>query len=265
MSSSSKCIAVGMSALLLCSAARADIKTTIENAKSGTTVQCSGTYSETGPISIPSGVTVKGPATFNFNSTKNNGFELYGSGSSIVSITVAGSNHHGIDVQGSSCKITSCSGAGSVNDGIMLDSGSKNCTISGCTGYHNNTGNGDGIGIKNGASSGNSISSSTAYSNYDDGFDFYGAEDPVTVSSCQSYSNGTGSSGNGVGFKMGGSYNAAHTYTSCVAHNETGSPGRGFDTNHNTASIHLNSCHSYSNKEADELGNCVLSNCTMQN
>jgi parallel beta-helix repeat protein len=252
-----------MSALLLCSVAKADIKDTIQNAKSGTTVQCSGTYSETGPIKVPSGVTVKGPATFNFNSTGNNGFELYSSGSQLISITVAGSSHHGIDIQGSSCKVTSCNASGSINDGIMLDSGSKNNTISGCSASGNLTGNGDGIGVKNGASSGNSIVNSTAHNNYDDGFDFYGAESPVSVSGCQAYSNGTGS-GNGVGFKMGGSYNAAHTYTSCTAHNETGSPGRGFDTNHNTAKIQLNTCHSYSNKNNDELGNCVLNNCTMQ-
>ena len=35
--------------------------------------------------------------------------------------------------------------------------------------------------------------------------------------------------------------------------------------NNNTGGIHLNTCHSYSNKQADRLQNCVLNNCTMQN
>jgi hypothetical protein len=50
-----------------------------------------------------------------------------------------------------------------------------------------------------------------------------------------------------------------------VAHNNTaGNSPHGFSTNGNTGKIKLTTCHSYSNGDADVLGNCVLSNCTMQ-
>ncbi|HVM61482.1 MAG TPA: right-handed parallel beta-helix repeat-containing protein [Verrucomicrobiae bacterium] len=267
MSSSCKYVAVAMSALLLCSVAKADIRDTIQNAKSGTTVQCSGSYTVS-KIVVPSGVTVKGPATFNFNSSSNDGFSISGSSVTLQSLTIKAAKH-GVYCKGSSCKFTSLTTTGNHDTGIDLD-GASSCTVSSCTSYDNadsSGGNADGFGVKDGCGSGISFSGCIAYSDSDDGFDFYGANGVVTVSSCQAYSNGSynGKTGNGDGFKMGGSYNQAHKYTSCTAHNNTaGSTARGFDTNHNTAKIALSSCHSYSNKNKDVLGNCTLSNCTMQ-
>ena len=269
---SSKCRYIGLAvsaAMLVCSVARADIRDTIQNAKSGTTVQCSGSYTVS-KIVVPSGVTVKGPATFNFNSTSSDGFYIKSSTTGVVlqSLTIKNA-YHGIRIDGSNNKVTSCTISGNHNTGIHI-SGSygqgKNNTISGCTatGNADNVGNADGFGIKDGAGSGNSYANCTAYNNSDDGWDFYGANGTVSVSGCQAYSNGYNSNGNGDGFKMGGTYNYAHTYTSCTAHNETGTTGRGFDTNHNTAQIKITSCHSYSNKSKDVLGNSIVSNSTMQ-
>ena len=251
--------------------ARADIKSTIQGAASGTTVNCSGSYSVSGSIAVPSGVTVAGPATFNFTSSSSDGFTMSGSSAKLQSLTITGAKH-GVDVKGSGCSITSCTATGNHDSGIELDnSGSKNNTVSGCTSYNNadsSGGNADGFAVKNGTGSGNKFSNCTGYQNSDDGYDFYGANGTITLSGCQAYSNGSanGKTGNGDGFKMGGTYNQAHSYTSCTAHNNTaGSTKRGFDTNHNTAKIKLTSCHSYSNGSKDVLGNCVLSNCTMQN
>ncbi|MGA2241792.1 MAG: right-handed parallel beta-helix repeat-containing protein [Verrucomicrobiota bacterium] len=265
-----KCIGVIVAvAVIGFSVAKADIRDTIQNAKSGTTVQCSGSYS-VASITVPSGVTVKGPATFNFTSSSSDGFKLPNSNSKLQSVTVKGAKH-GIMIDGSGCSVSSCTATGNHDSGIEThNSGAKSYSISGCTSYGNadsSGGNADGFAVKNGTGSG-SFSSCTAYNNSDDGFDFYGANGKQTLSGCQAYSNGSynGKTGNGDGFKMGGSYNIAHSYSSCTAHNNTaGSTKRGFDTNHNTAKITLTSCHSYSNGSADKLGNCVLSNCTMQN
>jgi parallel beta-helix repeat protein len=274
-----KCMALAAigGLLLTGSMARADIVSTIENAKSGTTVSCSGTYTVSVEIKVPSGVTVKGPATFSFTTTDTTqaGFlcDSGTSGQKLESLNVTGANH-GIDVEAGSVTVSSCNAYGNWNTGIQYeDSGATNGTISGCTAYDNvdkesGGGNADGIDVKSGTGSGNSVSGCTVHNNSDDGFDVEKSKDPVTFSSCTSYSEGSydGYQGNGNGFKMGiGGDDVAHSYTSCTAYDNTaGNSPHGFSTNGNTGKIKLNECHSYSNKDADELGNCILTNCTMQ-
>jgi hypothetical protein len=262
-----KCLGViAAVAVLGFSVAKADIRDTIQNAKSGTTVSVSGSYTVS-PMKVPAGVTVKGPATFNFNDTSRDGFTMKGVNASLQSLTIKGANR-AANIYANGCKVTSCTATANTDTAINCH-GCSNVTISGCTAYANadsSGGNADGFGAKSAAGSGIKFSNCTSYNNSDDGFDFYEATAPITVSGCLAYGNGSyaGKSGNGVGFKMGGQYNVAHTYTSCTAHNETGSNGTGFDTNHNTAKIQLTSCHSYSNKAPDKLGNSILTNCTMQ-
>ena len=252
--------------------ARADIRDTIQAATSGTTIQCSGSYTVSNTINVPSGVTVKGPATFKFTNASKNGFVVpsANSGVTLQSLTVQGCLG-AFKIQGSNCKITSCSANACYYTGFELNgSNSKNNTFTSCTAYNNadsTGGNADGFAGKNNCSSGNKMQNCTAYSNSDDGYDFYYAAYPIVVSGCQAYSNGSygGKTGNGVGFKMGGSgTSASHTYTSCVAHNNAGNTGSGFDSNNNGAKLYLTTCHSYSNKQKDRLVNCSLTNCTMQ-
>jgi parallel beta-helix repeat protein len=272
-----KCIGVIAAVAVLGSiVAKADIGNTIANAKTGTTVSVSGTYSVAEEVHVPSAVTVKGSATFNFTTGSSTTAGLYcssGSGQKIQSITVTGANH-GIYVTTASVQVTSCTAHDNWNTGIQVsDSGGKNCTISGCTSYDNvdkesGGGNADGICVKSGAGSGNQVSNCTAHNNSDDGFDYEKDSSPVVSSGLVSYNEGSydGYQGNGNGIKMGiGGDNIAHSYTSCTAYNNTaGNSPHGFSTNGNTGKIHLTTCHSYGNKEADVLGNCVLSNCTMQ-
>ena len=269
-SKTQKCISViAAVAVLGFSVAKADIRDTIQNAKSGTTVSVSGSYS-VAEIKVPAGVTVKGPATFTFTSTSEDGFTLKGANVTLQSLTIKNANR-AVNIYATGCKITSCTATLCYDTGITCDD-TTYAAISGCLSYDNadtgaGGGNADGFGVKSGSGAGITFSNCTSHDNSDDGYDFYEATAPVVVTGCQSYNNGSygGQSGNGVGFKMGGQYNVAHTYTSCISHNNTtGSNGTGFDTNHNTAKIQLTTCHSYSNKAADVLGNCVLSNCTMQ-
>jgi len=272
-----KFLAIAVGGLLLTQGlAKADIVSTIENAKAGTTVSCSGTYDVSVEIKVPDDVTVKGPATFSFSTSDTTTAGFYcdgGNNQTIESITVTGANH-GIYVTGENVTVSGCTAYGNWNTGILCeDSGAKNDTITGCTSYDNvdkesGGGNADGICVKSGTGSGNKVTSCTVHNNSDDGYDSEKASDPVTYTSCTSYSNGSydGYQGNGNGFKMGiGGDDVAHTYTSCTAYDNTaGNSPHGFSTNGNTGKIKLNECHSYSNTDKDELGNCVLTNCTMQ-
>jgi len=254
------------------------IVATIQAAKSGQTVTVSGTYSGiTTRIQVPSGVTVKGPATFVFTTGASaDGFYVPAgnSGVTLQSLTVQGANH-GIMIYGSSCSIQSCIASANQNTGIEIIGGSaKNNVVNNCQGKQNcdvatGGGNADGIDVKFGSSTGNKITNCDCHQNSDDGYDFAGAGAPVTVSGCKAYSNGNyaGKTGNGDGFKMGlsGYPGEAHTYTSCQAYSNTaGDTGSGFDSNNNTGGCHLTTCHSYSNKQKDRLQNCILTNCTMQ-
>ena len=263
---------------LLCmpSLVKADIVSTIENASSGTTVSCSGTYTVSEEIKVPSGVTVAGPATFSWTTKYNTDAGFYfdgGSDQKIESITVEGTNH-GIEMNSDGGQAINCITHNNYNTGIQIeDSSGENSTISGCTSYDNvdsqtGGGNADGIDVKSGSGSGNLVTGCTVYDNSDDGFDSEKASDPVTYTNCTSHNNGSydGYQGNGNGFKMGiGGDDIAHTYNSCTAYDNTaGNSPKGFSTNGNTGKIKLNECHSYGNKDDDELGNCVLTNCTMQ-
>jgi parallel beta-helix repeat protein len=272
-----KFLGVAVGGLLLTqSLAKADIVSTIENAKSGSTVSVSGTYTVSAEIKVPSGVTVKGPATFNFTTTDKTEAGFYcdgGSNQQLISLTVTGANH-GIEAKGTTgVKITSCTAHNNWNTGIEAINGAKNTTISGCTSYDNvdqesGGGNADGICVKSGASSGNVVSNCTVHNNSDDGFDYEDDTAIVTSSNLTSYSEGSydGFQGNGNGIKMGiGGDDLAHVYTSCTAYDNTaGNSPHGFSTNGNKGKIKLTKCHSYGNKENDVLGNCVLSSCTMQ-
>jgi hypothetical protein len=255
-------------------AARADIRDTIQAAKSGTTVTCSGTYTVTARITVPSGVTVKGPATFKFTTGSGaDGFYVPAGNHNVTlsSLTVQGANH-GIMIYGYSCSIQSCISQYNYNSGIeIIGSASKNNVINNCQGKYNadsSGGNADGFAAKNGTSTGNKFTNCDGHGNSDDGYDYYSASSPIVTSGCKAYSNGyyNGKTGNGCGFKMGGSgYSASHSYTSCNAYSNTaGQTGSGFDSNNNGAKLYLTTCHSYSNKQKDRLVNCSLSNCTMQ-
>jgi len=249
---------------------RADIIDTIQAAKSGQTVNVSGTYSVSRQCNVPAGVTVTGPATFNFNGA-GNGF-VPGNNVHLNSITVTGVNHPGIYLYNvSGCVINSCIATGNSDTGIQIQgSSAKNNTIQYCQGRSNvdtatQGQNADGIDVKFGSGSGNVLKNCDAHQNADDGYDFWQAGAPVTVTSCQAYNNGSLAQGNGNGFKMGstGDHNA-HTYTDCISHNNSGTTGCGFTQNGNTGSVVLTRCHSYSNKNKDVLNNCTLVNCTMQ-
>jgi len=260
--------------LALAPIAKCDIRDTIQKAAPGTTVTVSGTYTVNAKIVVPSGVTVKGPATFRFTTGASaDGFSIPSANSGVVlqSLTVTGANH-GIMIYGSNCSIQSCIAQYNFNTGIeIIGAAAKNNVVNNCQSKYNadsSGGNADGFACKFGSSTGNRFTNCDGHDNSDDGYDFAGAAAPVSVSGCRAHNNGSynGKQGNGDGFKMGiAGDNAAHIYTSCTAYNNTkGNTGSGFDSNNNAATIHLTGCTSYGNKQGDRLQHVVLTNCSMQ-
>jgi hypothetical protein len=265
-------IGLAVGAILACSlTAKADIRSTIQGASSGTTVSCSGTYTVTSMITVPSGVKVSG-GTFKFSSSCSAGFYIppANHGATLTGITVQGAQV-GIYVSGYGNTINSCTAQYNYNTGINLcGSAVKNNTVQYCVSKCNadsSGGNADGFGAKNSTSTGNKFVSCDSHQNSDDGFDFYSAASGITTSGSVAYNNGyyNGYKGDGDGFKMGGSgYSANHTFTSCTAYSNTaGNMAYGFDYNGNGGTIYLTSCKSYSNKNGNRLTHCTLSNCTM--
>lgn len=253
------------------------IVNTIQNAASGTTVNVSGTYTGiTTRIQVPSGVTVKGPATFVFTTGASaDGFYIPAGNHNVTlqSLSVTGANH-GIMVYGYSNSIQSCIAYGNQNTGIeLIGSAAKNNTVNNCQSKQNadnasGGGNADGFASKQGTSTGNKFTNCDAHQNSDDGWDLEKASSPVTISGCTSYNEGyyNGLTGNGNGFKLGISGdNVAHILTGSNAHDNTlGDSAHGIAANHNTGKIQITSCHTYNNKNKDDLGNAVVSNSTLQ-
>lgn len=257
-------------------AAKADIRSTIQSAASGTTVTVSGTYTVSAKITVPSGVTVKGPATFVFTTGASaDGFYIPAANHNVTlqSITVTGANH-GIMVYGYSNSIQSCIAYGNQNTGIeLIGSAAKNNVVNNCQSKQNadtaaSGGNADGFASKQGTSTGNKFTNCDAHQNSDDGWDLEKSVSPVTISGCKSYNNGyyAGLTGNGNGFKLGISGdNVAHILTNSSAYNNTlGDSAHGIAANHNTGKIQISGCHTYGNKNKDDLGNAVVSNSTLQ-
>jgi hypothetical protein len=237
----------------------------------------SGTYTGiTTKITVPSGVTVKGPATFVFTTGASaDGFYIPASNHNVTlqSLSVTGANH-GIMVYGYSNSIQSCTAYGNQNTGIeLIGSAAKNNVVNNCISKQNADtaaagGNADGFASKQGTSTGNKFTNCDAHQNSDDGWDLEKSVSPVTISGCTSYNNGNyaGLTGNGNGFKLGISGdNVAHILTGSNAHNNTlGDSAHGIAANHNTGAIQISTCHTYSNKNKDDLGNAIVTNCTLQ-
>lgn len=256
--------------------AKADIRDTIQNASSGTTVTVSGTYTVSAKITVPSGVTVKGPATFKFTTGASaDGFYIPSGNHNVTlsSITVTGANH-GIMVYGYSNSIQSCQAYGNQNSGIeLIGSAAKNNVVNNCISKQNadaaaSGGNADGFAGKQGLGSGNKFTNCDAHQNSDDGWDLEKAAAVVVINNCKSYNNGyyAGYTGNGNGFKLGISGdNIAHQLLYSSAYQNTlGDSAHGIAANHNTGRIIIDHCTTYSNKNKDDLGNAVVTNSTLQ-
>ncbi len=189
----------------------------------------------------------------------NRGIELVGNFWHIKGIQILNAGDNGMYISGSHNVIEECAFVGNHDTGLQLNNGASDNQIINCDSYDNadpKLGNADGFAAKLAVGTGNTFYGCRAWQNSDDGWDGYmrGANGvTTTIENCWSFmngylSNGTAGSGNGNGFKLGGSdsENLEHNaiVKQCIAFDNL---AKGFDQNHNRGSMTLQNCSAYRN------------------
>ena len=162
-----------------------------------------------------------------------------------IEVRFAGSN--GICI--SSCGFNIIEGCVTHDNGLegtkLTGSAHDNLVIN-CDSYRNydakNHGeDADGFAAKSGVGTGNVFKGCRAWLNSDDGWDFYGCPNKVTIDSCFAFRNGINVwgdgawAGDGNAFKLGGAGDtASHIVMNSVAFDNA---AKGFDQNYNTAGL----------------------------
>jgi len=192
-------------------------------------------------------------------SSSNRGIRLSGNYWYIRGLDIKGAGDNGMHVSGSHNTIEHCSFFENHDTGLQLSNGAADNQIINCDSYHNedpSQGNADGFAAKLDVGTGNSFFGCRAWENSDDGYDGYlrPSNDIVTtLEQCWIFRNGylkdgSASSGNGNGFKMGGSDDRTlrhHvTLRNCLAFDNR---VKGFDQNNNRGSMTLYNCTGYRN------------------
>jgi hypothetical protein len=254
----------------------ADITADLGKVAAGDTILVrAGTYSTTAKISISaSGSAAKRIClmafpgdqrpTLDFSGMSvgsgNRGVILSGSYWYIKGIIIKGAGDNGMNISGSSNIIEFCDFTENRDSGCQLGGGAANNQIINCDSYYNldppDEGDADGFSPKMDVGSGNTFKGCRSWQNSDDGWDGYlrGADNVSThLEDCWCFKNGyrkdgSASSGNGNGFKMGGSDDKTlkHNFTlvRCLSF---GNRVKGFDQNSNRGSITLYNCTGFSN------------------
>ncbi len=190
----------------------------------------------------------------------NQGIKLSGSYWYIKGLIVKGAGDNGLLIQGGSNNtIEYCDFLENRDSGCQLKGGAANNRIINCDSYYNrdpDEGDADGFSPKMDVGSGNSFTGCRAWQNSDDGWDGYlrGADNVNTrLENCWCFKNGyrkdgSASSGNGNGFKMGGSddKDLKHNFTliRCLGFQNR---VKGFDQNNNRGAMTLYNCTAYGN------------------
>jgi hypothetical protein len=190
----------------------------------------------------------------------NYGIKLSGQYWYIKGLLIKGAGDNGMLFQGGSNNIVEfCDFLENRDSGCQLKGGAANNKIINCDSYYNrdpDEGDADGFSPKMDVGSGNSFYGCRAWQNSDDGWDGYlrGADNVNTrLENCWCFKNGyrkdgSASSGNGNGFKMGGSddKDLKHNFVliRCLAFENR---VKGFDQNNNRGAMTLYNCTSYGN------------------
>jgi hypothetical protein len=194
-------------------------------------------------------------------SGSNRGIQLDANFWHIKGLDVFKAGDNGMYISGAYNTIEFCSFFENYDTGLQLGNGANNNTVLHCDAYFNrdiNEGNADGFAAKLDVGTGNKFKGCRAWQNSDDGWDGYIratvlVEPLTTYDSCWVFLNGyrkdgTVSTGNGNGFKMGGSDNREEIHDNilrnCLAvHNRS----KGFDQNNNAGTMILQNCTGYRN------------------
>ena len=189
----------------------------------------------------------------------NRGIRITGIYWYVRGIDIRGAGDNGMHVSGSYNIIEFCSFYENHDTGLQISSGASNNQVVNCDSYHNvdpSQGNADGFAAKLDVGTGNSFHGCRAWENSDDGYDGYlrPSNDVSTVlENCWIFKNGylpdgSASTGNGNGFKLGGSDDRTLRHhvvlRNCVAFDNR---VKGFDQNNDRGSMTLYNCTGYRN------------------
>lgn len=190
----------------------------------------------------------------------NQGLILSGKQWFIKGLIIKGAGDNGLLIQGGSDNsVEFCDFMENQDTGCQLKGGAANNRVVNCDSYNNrdpDEGDADGFAPKMDVGSGNIFIGCRAWNNSDDGWDGYlrGADNVTTrLENCWCFKNGyrkdgSASTGNGNGFKMGGSDNKdlKHNFTliRCLAFQNR---VKGFDQNNNRGAMTLYNCTAFSN------------------
>lgn len=191
--------------------------------------------------------------------SSNRGIALSANFWYLKGINIKGAGDNGMHISGSYNKIEFCTFYENYDTGLQLGGGASNNQIINCDSYFNadpGQGNADGFAPKLDVGTNNYFYGCRAWQNSDDGWDGYmrGNNDVSTIlENCWCFmngylKNGSASSGNGNGFKMGGSDDKLlmHNFTlkNCIAFDNR---IRGFDQNSNKGSLTIYNCTAFRN------------------
>lgn len=192
-------------------------------------------------------------------SSSNRGIRLSGDYWHVKGINIKGAGDNGMNVSGSNNIIEFCSFFENRDTGLQLSGGASNNQIINCDSYFNadpDNGDADGFAPKLDVGSGNYFYGCRAWQNSDDGWDGYlrpSNDINTTLENCWCFANGylkngNPSSGNGNGYKMGGSDDRTlmHNFTlkNCIAFDNR---IKGFDQNNNKGSMIIYNSSAYRN------------------
>jgi hypothetical protein len=204
-----------------------------------------------------------------FTGTTGDGFSISGSYYHLKGLDVRFAKHNGINISGSNNIIENCITRNSGNTGLHLTGsaapGPSYNLILNCDSFYNFDppigGNADGFSAKWTVGPGNIFKGCRSWNNSDDGWDLWMCTGSIVLERCYSFRNGVDIwhltpppaidlfDGNGNGIKLGGNNVATpHIVRNCLAFDNAGNGGKGFDENNNLAGQTLYNCTSFRNK-----------------
>lgn len=196
---------------------------------------------------------------FTNEASGSRGLSLSGSYWHLYGIDVYNAGDNCLNVSGSDNTVEFMTFSECEDSGLQLGGGAANNVILNCDSYFNadaSQGNADGFAAKLDVGSGNKFVGCRAWNNSDDGWDGYlrGADNVSTShENCWAIDNGklkngSNGTGDGNGFKTGGSDDKAlrhnASYVRCIS---AGNVHDGFDHNSNRGSVTIRSCAAHNN------------------
>ena len=205
----------------------------------------------------------------------SDGIRITGAYWQLYGLVITNAAHNGLNIRGASSVgagsfnwIERCCFVGCSNSGFMVGCSSSvtylpgSNTILNCDAVRNFDGpvggNADGFSAKWYIGPGNQFMGCRSWQNSDDGWDLWMGQNPVVISNCWAFQNGSNVwnsssfAGNGDGFKLGGNYVAAnHHLMYALSYQNVGTTGNGVDQNDNTGNLTVDQVTSWGNINAN--------------